>query len=304
MQNDEIIVSVICLAYNHEKFIEETIKGFISQKTQFGVEFIIHDDVSKDNTREIINRYVKKYPGVIIPFFEEKNQYSQNVNLFRLIAERAKGKYIAICEGDDYWCDKEKLTIQVKYMEDHPECSLYMHNGYILNNMTGEKRKMNPYSHEGILSIHEVLIEKHLPPTASMVCRKEDLVNQPEEVFGNSAGVEDRPLRMFLCTRGNIYYSNRPMCIYRTNTDNSFSSNTNNKKSAKKVLDGMNQVYMRYDNYTEKKYHRDVKMMISREKYLYYLRCGEYLKCLKNRYFYSCISFKQKLGTLKKIFLK
>ena len=303
MENSPVMVSVICLAYNHEEFISETLDGFAKQVTDFPVEFIIHDDCSKDGTRRIIDQYVSDYPGRFIPFYETSNQYSQNVNLFKLIAERARGKYIAICEGDDYWCDEHKLQIQVDYMEGHPECSLYMHNGYSYDNATGLRKPINPYDKTGYLTERELLIERILPPTASMMCKRQDLISEPEEIFGDTVGVLDRPLRMHLCMLGKAYYSDKIMCVYRTNTAVSFSSRSDNKKGAVRVLEGMLPVYRRYDAYTDNKYHREVKMMISREYFLCYLRSGEYFKCFCNRFFYRYIPLRQKLGIIKRAFL-
>lgn len=138
---ETVVVSVHCLTYNHEKFIAEAIESFLMQKTNFKFEILIHDDASTDRTPEIIKEYELKYPGLIKPIFQTENQYSKRksfntLNLNNLI--RAKGKYIAVCEGDDYWIDPYKLQKQVDMMEKNPNCSLCVHGGYIVT--AAEKR--------------------------------------------------------------------------------------------------------------------------------------------------------------------
>lgn len=126
--NESIIVSIRCTAYNHEKYIRETLEGFIMQKTNFRFEAIVHDDASTDNTADIIREYAEKYPDIIKPIYETENQYSKkNDSLLRIMNEASKGKYITMCEGDDYWTDPYKLQKQVDFLEAHPDYVLCSH---------------------------------------------------------------------------------------------------------------------------------------------------------------------------------
>ena len=122
-------VSIICLVYNHECFLRKCLDGFVNQNTNFNYEIIIHDDCSTDSSKAIIEEYVAKNPNLFIPLYEEENQYSQGHEFVQSKMESiAQGKYLAYWEGDDYWCDNNKLQIQYDYMEKHPECSLCVHN--------------------------------------------------------------------------------------------------------------------------------------------------------------------------------
>lgn len=119
------LVSINCLVYNHAPFLEEAFNGFLNQKTNFTFEVIIHDDASTDGSKEIIDYYTKKYPDIFFPFIQRTNQYSQGI---RGISEkynfpRCRGKYIAVCEGDDYWIDENKLQKQFDFMESNDEYS-------------------------------------------------------------------------------------------------------------------------------------------------------------------------------------
>lgn len=116
------MVTIRCIAYNQAEYIRQCLDGFVMQKTDFRFEAVVHDDASTDGTDEIIREYAEKYPDIIKPIFEKENLYSKHDgSLFRVMKEACKGKYIAYCEGDDYWTDPCKLQKQVDYLESHPD---------------------------------------------------------------------------------------------------------------------------------------------------------------------------------------
>ena len=125
MKNQNPLVSVCCITYNQEKFIRKTLDGFVIQKTTFPFEVVISDDCSQDKTRAIISDYKTKYPDLFRDVSPEKNMGSME-NFF-YSQEQAKGKYIAMCEGDDYWIDPLKLQKQVDFLETHPDYAIVFH---------------------------------------------------------------------------------------------------------------------------------------------------------------------------------
>lgn len=126
--NQDIIVSIRCITYNHAAFIRQCLDGFIMQQTNFRFEAIVHDDASTDGTEEIVREYAQKYPDIIKPMYETENQYSKGNGILRQkVNSQLRGKYIAICEGDDYWTDPYKLQKQVDFLESHPEYSMCSH---------------------------------------------------------------------------------------------------------------------------------------------------------------------------------
>ena len=124
----EPLVSIICTAYNQEKYIRNCLDGFLMQKTDFPYEIIVHDDASTDQTAEIIREYERKHPECIRAIYQTTNQYSQGIRIVQtFIYPKTRGKFIAYCEGDDYWTDPLKLEKQVTALYAHPDCRLCLH---------------------------------------------------------------------------------------------------------------------------------------------------------------------------------
>ena len=122
------LVSICTLVYNHEPYLRECFDGILMQKTNFTFEVLVHDDASIDNSAAIIREYTAKYPNVFKPIYQTENQYSRRVKVsVTYLYPRAKGKYIAFCEGDDYWTDPLKLQKQVDFLESHPDYVMCSH---------------------------------------------------------------------------------------------------------------------------------------------------------------------------------
>lgn len=119
------LVSIKCTVYNHEPYLRQCLDGFVMQKTNFPFEAIVHDDASTDHSADIIREYAAKYPDIIKPMYETENQWSKHDgSLERIMDEACTGKYIAICEGDDYWTDSLKLQKQTDFLDSHPNVTL------------------------------------------------------------------------------------------------------------------------------------------------------------------------------------
>lgn len=151
--------------YNHGKFIERCLQGFLIQETNFPFEVFVHDDASTDESAEIIRRYAERYPLILKPVYESENQYSkQDGSFFRTTWQpviQSGHKYIALCVGDDYWTDPKKLQKQVEYMESHPGCAGCFHER-VKCDKVGESWKCES------CRIHEPQATTHLPRMASL----------------------------------------------------------------------------------------------------------------------------------------
>lgn len=147
------LVSICCVTYNHENYIRDCLDSFLMQKTNFQFEVIIHDDASTDNTAKIICEYVEKYPDLFVPILQTDNQYSKGIKPYQTyVYPRAKGKYIAVCEGDDYWTDPYKLQKQVDFLESN--------NDYVLT--CHRYRKLDDNLDKWLCDDQEKLFENHL----------------------------------------------------------------------------------------------------------------------------------------------
>lgn len=209
--NIEPLVSICSITYNHGPYIKECLEGFLMQKTTFPVEILIHDDASTDGTEEIIREYEARYPEIIKPLYEVENQWIKGRRgsaVFNF--PRAQGKYIALCEGDDYWTDPLKLQKQVDFLEGNSEYSMCFHNANLLyeddNHLNRPFRDIETreYSGQEILRVWTI-------PTASVVFRTQAYVPifHPDFMFG------DIILFLSLAENGKIMGMSDIMSVYR-----------------------------------------------------------------------------------------
>lgn len=150
-------VSVCCITYNHSKFIGQALESFLNQNTSFSYEILVYDDASNDGTRDILKEYELKYPQIIRVFYSSENQYSQGVRLLNLRYNlpRARGKYIATCDGDDFWTDPMKLQKQVDFLDSNPEVVMCFHGFDRLENDKSTDSKLYNHLHHSPFTIFE-----------------------------------------------------------------------------------------------------------------------------------------------------
>lgn len=256
VSDSPIMVSVSCITYNHENYIAEAIEGFIMQKTNFPFEILIHDDASTDRTPEIIQSYAPKYPDLIKPIYQTENQYSKGIKpALKFNFPRAKGKYIAICEGDDYWTDPYKLQKQVDFLDSNPGHSVCFHLAYRLDHATGKKtiqkiRKVKP-SYD--LSD---LLRGNFIPTASIMFRRSFLVDLPDWFSVAPAG--DWMLLVLLAQHGKIGFINQAMSVYRVHDGGIWSGA--NQLERNKIMEG---IFSTLQKYLGPKYEKHIRVGFS-----------------------------------------
>ena len=220
MEQKDVMVSIRCLVYNHEPYLRQCLDGFVMQKTSFAFEAIVHDDASTDKSADIIREYAAKYPDIIKPIYETENQYSKHdgsLNRIMYAAINPTAKYIAICEGDDYWTDPLKLQKQFDFMEANPEYSLCFHPAYVkFENGLQERplyREWEETDYNGLDIIRQWTI-----PTASVFFRAKfynkkyfEIANDRRFIYG------DIVLFEYMSTKGRIKCINGIMSVYRRN---------------------------------------------------------------------------------------
>lgn len=216
--SSEVVVSVVCLAYNHEKYIKSALDGFLSQRVPFAVEFIIAEDCSTDKTMDVINDYRDRFDGALIVIGNDSNLGP--MENFINAMDSAKGKYIAICEGDDYWVDPEKLLIQVGKMEEFPSVDLSFHSSYIKYEVGGKVDSLFCRRAHGdcVFGIDDVINSAgSFMPTASMMIRGKayrGLSPSVRALYASYATAFFTQL-IFSSNKGSLYID-RPMSVYRS----------------------------------------------------------------------------------------
>lgn len=264
------LVSVYCLAYNHEKYIRQTLEGFVNQNTNFEYEVFVHDDASTDNTPKIIKEYAEKYPNIIKPIFQKENKYSKGIRIAKtFIYPYVKGKYIAICEGDDYWCDDNKLQMQADYLESHKDYVACVHNSIMLNSITGEEKIMyNPKKDYDITFNDVIQGGSSCYQTASLMYRIELKDNRPE-FFYKLTTCGDYQLSIYLALNGKIRFFNKVMSYYRVfSSECSWTKSNRNEKAIRKHNNELNQMFDSLNIYTNDKYKDTIELVRLRYDYL------------------------------------
>ena len=242
------MVSVICMTYNHGPYIRNALDGFVSQKTSFMYEVIVHDDASTDNTAEIIREYEKKYPHIIKPIYQTENQYSKGVNASQVfIHPLVRGKYIALCEGDDYWTDSLKLQKQVDVMEQHPEVDICAHTVSMIDSKSKKKvGEIKPTNKVGILSLSMVIEGGGAFVSTNSLLYRRELMDSPP-YFREKCPL-DYALQIQGAMRGGMLYLTDNMAVYRVAVPGSWTDRVSNSKyyitqaeMIKRMLDRVNE---------------------------------------------------------------
>ena len=210
---NNILVSIICNTYNHEKYIKEALEGFIMQKTKYRFEALIHDDASTDGTATIIKEYADRYPDIIKPILQTENQFSKHVKINATYQyPRVSGKYIAMCEGDDYWTDPYKLQKQFDAMEEHPEIDMCAH-GTMKRYPDGKEVPVSNYDHTEIISPEQVIKGGGLSISTCSLFYRTSMLNQKWR-FREFMGY-DYTMKIHGALRGGILCLPDVMGVYR-----------------------------------------------------------------------------------------
>ncbi|MGN0364404.1 MAG: glycosyltransferase family 2 protein [Suilimivivens sp.] len=267
---NEVEVTVCCITYNHAKYVRKCLDGLVEQKTNFSFEILIYDDASTDETIEIIKEYVYRYPKLFVLMLQKENQYSKGnrSTLTQFMLPKARGKYIAVCEGDDFWCDQFKLQKQYDALQRYENCNMCTHRVEIVRENGDEygacipQRNISCGEMKGKTLIDYIAFEDtHLFHTSSMFFRREDIVeelkNPPSFMLATAA--EDRALFLLFATKGNIYYIDDCMSKYRIQSEGSWSSlNAKSKKQVLQTDKELLQMIAGFDSYTQGQFSEEV----------------------------------------------
>jgi glycosyltransferase involved in cell wall biosynthesis len=213
MNGIQPLVSVFCPTYNHEKYIAQAIEGFLMQKVNFPIEIIIHDDASTDKTAQVIKEYETKYPQLFKCLYQSENQLSKDRSyLIKTCFRIARGTYIALCEGDDFWTDPYKLQKQVDFLEANKDFAICFHNMKVIYDDGRETHLSNPPDQKEVTTIED-LADGNYIYTGSCVFRNGLIKEFPG--WYNSSPVGDYVLHMLNAQHGRIKFLPDIMGVYR-----------------------------------------------------------------------------------------
>jgi glycosyltransferase involved in cell wall biosynthesis len=206
------IVSVWCATYNHAPYIESALRGFLGQVTSVPFEVVIRDDASTDGTTDIVRDYAARYPSIIRPIIEKENQWAKK-NVFEVMMAASRGDFIALCDGDDYWINPDKLERQTQRLLADPGLTMAAHAAHVINDsglMPGDKRLKQPG--RARLSFDDIL-EFHWIATASVFFRAAALPTVPAWIKRVQSA--DIAIELMLATKGDCHYDSRSSAVYR-----------------------------------------------------------------------------------------
>ncbi len=215
-ENYPVMVSIECCVFNHEPYLRQCLDGFVMQKTNFPFEAIVHDDASTDGSASIILEYADRYPDIIKPIIETENQYSKRDNTLRKILDsHIRGKYIAWCEGDDYWIDPNKLQKQVDFLESHLDYVLTYTDAEVVNDK-GERIFHNT-THRYSGNVTRQLVEKGNFIVTAGTCFRNNSAGWLEErnKIPCDLRVGDKPMWIYYSTLGKFKFFDEKMVAYR-----------------------------------------------------------------------------------------
>lgn len=221
------VVSICCITYNHESYIEDALEGFLIQETDFPFEILIHDDASTDHTADIIREYEAKYPNLIKPIYQTENQYSKGKKMMStFLFPIAKGEFIAMCEGDDYWIAPEKLQAQVILMRQHPDINISFHPA---NKVSRHGLKKNDiYANYGhapkVFKIESVVAGGGgFMPTSSLMIKQVVTKSQRLQRWLESSAVGDFIIQIHCSLNNGALFIPYKFSTYRWSSDGSWT---------------------------------------------------------------------------------
>ena len=252
----EPLVTVLCCTYNHEPWIAEALEGFVAQEAPFGIEVLVHDDASTDSTPDIIRDYAARYPDLIRPILETENKMSRGINISRdIVTPLIRGKYVALCEGDDFWTDPHKLVKQVAALEAHPEADICCHCAEV---WLGDYRTWYvPAVRNRVLRTEEVILGGGAyVATDSILCRRDVYMQDPEfrKIKRN-----DYALQILGSLRGGMVYLKDCMSVYRLCLPGSWTSSNLSREGRRAFHEVDKRMLESVDAETGGRYHKVIR---------------------------------------------
>lgn len=271
------MVSVLSITFNQKDYIRQAIDSFLAQQVDFPIEIMVNDDCSTDGTTDIVLGYQKEHPELFRITTHDENQYSLGKSpMGEFQVPLARGKYIAMCEGDDYWTDPTKLQKQFDYMEAHPEVAACVHATDNVHAETGVTMKTQRYAdHDCMISVEDAATHSQCYATNSLFIRTDVLKDYRRSPFFKlKVDGDHRMLIYFTMVAGGIHYHNEVMSAYRMfakgSVNLSMAMSDKIAQVAKEKHDNRIELLKFADEYTHGRYHQEITDGIESMDYGYY----------------------------------
>lgn len=257
-------VSVCCITYNQVGYIRQALDGMLEQEASFPIEILVHDDCSTDGTTDVLREYERKHPGVVRVVYEEHNRWDPKhmpSYIGEMLAPMARYRYLAHCEGDDYWCDPHKLQRQVDYLEAHSTCALCGHQAQAINGRTGERECLYGYGDKPLDVDGSYLVEHWADadslPAASFVYPQELEIGYARE-WRFSKYVGDLTRALYCAEHGYVHYDPMVASVYRHGSAGSFTTRVGKRALNPRREETALAFYHQLDEHTGEKYHEQI----------------------------------------------
>ncbi len=283
MENKEPLVSIVCDTYNHAPYVRDALDGFLAQQTSFPFEIIVHDDASTDGTADILREYEAARPDLFRCVYRAENIYSRDPKILEhYVFPLARGKYTAICEGDDYWIRPDKLQTQIDYLESHPDCTFCVSAAEMVT--PGKKAicRVSPYETDCDIPMDELIRGGGgFVPTASIVTCTQ--LAQHRAPFCDMADVDDAVLQLWFGANGTTHYFAEAMCAYRFDVPGSWTKTffASNRETRIRHHEGMIRALSAFDEMFDRKWHDAVDFCVTHQQMFEVLRLKNDVKALR-----------------------
>lgn len=295
-------VSVICITYNHAKYIRQALDSIFGQKTDFEFEVLVHDDCSTDETCNILCSYEAEHKNLHV-VYEKENQHSKGVKIMPAMIKMSRGEYIALCETDDYFTNCYKLQRQVEALDSCSDAVACIHAAQRVDEAGNDKGIRKPFAAKPIMTTEDIIhsIGRNYALN-SLMFRKYAMEDLGELYYQCSVG--DIAYALHLGAKGSFIYIDDEMSAYRMGSQGSWTNRMSEDKDKKRrYLQNIIETLRRYDRMTSMMYHKYVNERINAYEFQIFQMDGNCKKIFSREYkqYFFELPMRQKISTLFKI---
>lgn len=267
MESKTPLVSIVCDTYNHAPYVRAALDGFLMQKTDFPFEIVVHDDASTDGTADVVREYEAARPDLFRCVYRSENMYSRDPKILEhYVFPLVRGKYVAVCEGDDFWTSPDKLQKQVGYLETHPECTLCVCGADVVDVNGAPIGSVEPYETDTDIPMDDLIRGGGgFVATAGIVAPAR--LAKERAPFCDLSDVDDAVLQLWFGMNGTARYLSGRMCAYRWSVPGSWTQTYFSSGGAARILhhEKMIRALEAFDEEAGRRWHESVEYCVTHQ---------------------------------------